>query len=327
MIVAADIGGTKTRLALLDGAALRFEQQHDSAAFGGFAAVLERFLAEARAALGAAPRLERACIGVAGPVVGARVRVTNLPWELDARALEREFGIGRVRLVNDFVANAYGVDALAAESLATLQAGAPVAGAPRVLIGAGTGLGVAYVVPDRGEPRVVPSEGGHVGFAPADEEQAGLWRFLHARLGRVEAEHVVSGPGLARIYEHLREVGHLPVSLALERELAEGDAAPAIVRHALGHGDALAAAAVDLFLACYGAVAGDHALCVIARGGVYVAGGIAAKLLPRLSAGRFLAAFDDKGAFSSLARAMPVHVVLDERLGLLGAARLAQEAQ
>jgi glucokinase len=326
MILAADLGGTNVRLALADAGALRFEGRYESRAFGGFGAVLARFLAEARAALGAVPTLERACIGVAGPVIGARVKVTNLPWEIDARALEREFGIGRVRLVNDFVANAHGVDALAAESLATLQAGEPVESAPRVLIGAGTGLGVAYVVPDRGEPRVVPSEGGHVGFAPADEDQAALWRFLHARLGRVETEHVVSGPGLARIYEHLREAGHLPVSLALERELAEGDAAPTIVRHALEHGDALAGAAVDLFLACYGAAAGDHALCVVARGGVYVTGGIAAKLLPRLAAGRFLAAFNDKGAFSSLARSMPVHVVLDDRLGLLGAARLAQEA-
>jgi glucokinase len=136
---------------------------------------------------------------------------------------------------------------------------------------------------------------------------------------------VVSGPGLVRIYEHLREIGRRPVSLALERELAEGDAAPAILRHALEHDDPLAGHALDLFVACYGAVAGDHALSVVARGGVYVAGGIAPKILARLLAGGFLAAFNAKGAFSDLARSMPVHVVLDERLGLLGAARLARE--
>jgi glucokinase len=327
MIVAADVGGTKTRLALFDRGTLRFDQRHDSAAFGGFDMVLARFLAAARAALGAEITVERACIGVAGPVIEGRVKVTNLAWELDARALEREFRIDRIELVNDFVASAHGIDALGAGSLATVQAGAPIAGAPRVLIGAGTGLGVAYVVPDRGEPRVVPSEGGHAAFAPADEEQAALWRFLHARHGRVEAEHVVSGPGLARIYEHLREVGGHPVSLALERDLAEGDAAPAIVRHALEHGDPLANHALDLFVACYGAVAGDHALSVVARGGVYVAGGLAPKILPRLASGGFLTAFNAKGAFSDLARSMPVHIVLDERLGLLGAARLAREAR
>lgn len=326
MILAADLGGTNARLALFDGSALRFESRYESRAFGGFDAALDRFLREARVALGAALEIERACIGVAGPVIGGRVEVTNLPWEIDARALEHEFGIGRAHLVNDLVASAHGIDALAAGSLATLQAGKPIVGAPRVLIGAGTGLGIAYGVPDRGGHRVVPSEGGHAGFAPADEEQARLWRFLHARHGRVEAEHVVSGPGLVRIYEHLRELGGHPVSLALERSRAEGDAAPAIARHALEHGDPLANRALELFVACYGAVAGDHALGVVARGGVYVAGGIAPNILARLSAGGFLTAFNAKGAFSSLARLMPVHVVLDERLGLLGAARLAREA-
>jgi glucokinase len=326
MMVAGDAGGTKTRLALFDGGVLRFEQRLDSAAFGAFDAVLARFLAAARAALGADFGVERACIGVAGPVADERVQVTNLPWEIDARALEREFGIERVALVNDFVANAYGIDALDAADLLTLQVGEPTADAPRVLIGAGTGLGVAYVVLQGGEPRVVPSEGGHAGFAPADEEQAALWRVLHARLGRVEVEHVVSGAGLVRIYEHLREVARHPASAALERGLAEGDPAAAITRHALEHGDPLANAALDLFIACYGAVAGDHALGVVARGGVYLAGGIAPKIRSRLAAGGFLAAFNAKGAFSDLARSMPVHVVLDERLGLLGAARLADRS-
>jgi glucokinase len=326
MILAGDIGGTKTRLALLEAGDVRFEGRYDSGAFSRLELLLGRFLDEARAGVGGAPRVRAACFGVAGPVLGARVTVTNLPWEIDARALEREFGIGRVALVNDFVASAHGIDALAAGSLATLQAGEPVAGAPRVLIGAGTGLGVAYALSDARGLRVVPSEGGHAGFAPADGEQAALWRFLHERLGRVEAEHVVSGPGLVRVYEHLREAGRHPLSLALERSLAEGDGAPAIVRHALEHGDPLASHALDLFIACYGAVAGDHALGVVARGGVYVAGGIAPKIVARLSAGGFVAAFNAKGAFSSLARSLPVHVVLDERLGLLGAARLAREA-
>ncbi len=323
MILAGDIGGTNARLALLVADEVRFEERYGSTDYAGLDALIARFLERARAGLGRAPRVDRACFGVAGSVTGARVKVTNLPWEIDARALEREFGIERVALVNDFVASAYGIEALAAADLVTLQPGEPDAGAPRVLIGAGTGLGVAYVVPERGGPRVVPSEGGHVGFAPADEEQAALWRYLHARLGRVEAEHVVSGPGLVRIYEHLREVARHPVSLALERELAADDPAAAISRHALEHADPLAAEALDLFITCFGGIAGDHALSVLARGGVYLAGGIAPKIRARLAAGGFIAAFDAKAGFAPLARAMPVQLVLNERLGLLGAARAA----
>ncbi len=323
MRVAGDIGGTTTRLSLLGAGDVRFERRFESSAFPAFDALLARFFAEARTALGEAPRIDAACFGVAGPVAHDRVQVTNLPWEIEGPALALAFGIGRVALVNDFVANAHGIAELGPADLATLQPGEPVDDAPRLLIGAGTGLGVCLVVRVSGGDRIVPSEGGHVAFAPADEEQTALWRSLHARLGRVELEHVVSGPGFVRIYEHLRESGRHPVGIALERELAAGDRAAAIARHALEHADPLAAAALDLFIACYGAAAGDHALTLIARGGVYVAGGIAPRILPRLAAGGFVGAFNDKGAFSVLTRTIPVHVVLNERLGLLGAARIA----
>ncbi len=323
MRLAGDIGGTTTRLSLLGAGDVRFERRLDSPAFPTFHAILERFLAEARAALGEEPRVQAACLGVAGPVANDRVRVTNLPWEIEGSALGVAFGIARVALVNDFVANAHGIAELRPADIATLQPGDPVADAPRLLIGAGTGLGVCLVVRGAGADRIVPSEGGHVAFAPADEEQTALWRTLHARLGRVEIEHVVSGPGLVRIYEHLRASGRHPAEPALERALAAGDPAAAIARHALEHADPLAAAALDLFIACYGAAAGDHALTLIARGGVYVAGGIAPRIRPRLAAGCFVGAFNDKGAFSVLARTFPVHVVLNERLGLLGAARIA----
>jgi glucokinase len=323
MILAADIGGTNARLALFDAATLRFERRYASAAASGFDALLARFLDEARAALHADVAIRGACLGVAGPVLGERAQLTNLPWAIDAAALGREFGIGSVRLVNDFVASAHGLDALAAGGLETLQPGAPLAGAPRVLLGAGTGLGVAYVISGPGGQRVVPSEGGHVGFAPADETQLGLWRFLNARHGRVEAEDVVSGRGLAAIYEYLSDSGRGERATAPQRGRGDGDPAAAIARDALEHDDPLANAALDLFVACYGAVAGDHALAVVARGGVYLAGGIAPKIRARLAAGGFLAAFNAKGAFANLARSIPVHVVLDERLGLLGAARCA----
>jgi transaldolase/glucokinase len=325
-VLAGDVGGTKTLLALCEAGAIRFERRYRSHDYATFDELLTRLVADAADALGTAPRIRHACLGVAGPVTGERVALTNLPWRIDADAIAARFGIGRVHLINDFAASAHGLDALGRDDLATLQAGEPLADGARVLIGAGTGLGVAYLLPDRGAARVVAGEGGHAGFAPADDDQASLWRSLRAQFGRVEVEHVVSGPGLARIYAHLRAQHRFPPSPALERALGEHDPAAAIATFALEHGDRLAGAALDLFIACLGAVAGDHALNVLARGGVYVTGGIAPKILERLRGGGFVAAFADKGAFSDLARRMPVHVVLNERIGLLGAARVASAA-
>jgi glucokinase len=318
MIVAGDVGGTKSLLQL---AGLRrgrpvavLERRYMAADFADFAAMLERFLGECRAQRGRGLRLARACFGAAGPASENRIRMTNLPWCLDGAAIAARFGIGNVRVVNDFEAAAAGIEALAPGDSATLQPGLPLAQAARVVIGAGTGLGVAYALPRRGGWRVVAGEGGHAGFAPADEEQMRLWRALHLQLGRVSVEHVVSGAGLVRIYEFLRA--------------EQGAGAPAadaatISRLALEQNDALACRALDLFIACYGAAAGDHALAVMARGGVYIAGGIARRIFSRLAAGGFVAAFNAKGAHAQLNRTMPVHVVTTERLGLLGAALIA----
>jgi glucokinase len=188
-----------------------------------------------------------------------------------------------------------------------LQAGEPEARAPQVVIGAGTGLGVAYRVWQGDRYTVIGGESGHAGFAPADERQAALWRALHAALGRVRVEHVVSGPGLARIHDFLREGRG-------EARTPEEVAAAA---------DPVARAAVDLFLECFGAAAGDHALAILARGGVFLAGGIAPRILPRLRSGPFLAAFNAKGVHARLMARFPVNAVVNERLGLLGAGRLA----
>lgn len=327
MILAADIGGTKTLLALFarqDPARPAFERRFDSSAHADFGSLVAHFLDEARAALGAAPALEAACLGVAGPVTGDRVQVTNLPWSIDAAGLARHLGIARVSLLNDFAAVVYGVDAIGEQGLATLQAGDPIARAPRVVLGAGTGLGIAYAFTSpSGGYRPLSGEGGHTAFAPCDEEQAALWRYLRERVGRVTLEHVLSGTGLLRIYDFLLQRGAQSESTQLRAELSETGAPAAITRHALERGDALALAALDLFVACYGAAAGDHALNVMARGGVFVAGGIAPKILKRLAAGGFVAAFNDKAGFADHARRMPVHVVVNERAGLLGAARLA----
>ncbi len=319
MRLIGDIGGTKALLALFDAAGARFERRYSCNDFTSFAAMLERFRADAAATLGKEARIECACLGVAGPVAGRRVRLTNLPWDIDAR----DFGVPRVRLLNDFEASAHGLASLGAQDLATLQAGSPRSSAPRLLIGAGTGLGVAYAVGRGKSLRVLAGEGGHFAFAPADELQGALWRHLHGSLARVELEHVVSGAGLERIYGFLRDTGRHPEKPATRQAIAMGDAPAAIAQAGLAKNDALASAALDLFIACYGAAAGDHALAILARGGVYIAGGIAPKLLSRLRSGAFLAAFNAKGAFAKATRTCPVHVVTNERLCLLGAAAAA----
>jgi glucokinase len=328
MILAGDIGGTKALLML---ASLRqgrpaalLERRYAVADYADFSALLAHFLDECRRQRGRSPRLSSACFGAAGPVSADCIQMTNLPWRLDAAAIAAEFGIGRVQLVNDFEAAAKGVEALSPDDSTILQRGEPLLGAARVVIGAGSGLGVAYALPQGKHYQVIAGEGGHAGFAPADDEQMRLWRALHAQLGRVSVEHVVSGPGLARIYEFLR--AELPQAPAL-RESVRIEGAAAISRHALEQNDPLACRALDLFISCYGSAAGDHALSVSARGGVYVAGGIVPKILGRLAAGGFMAAFNAKGVHADLASRIPVQVVTTERLGLLGAALIAARGQ
>ncbi len=321
MIVAGDIGGTKTVLAAFDGASCAYKQRYDSHEFATFIDLLARFLDDAADALGETVSSRCACLGIAGPVIGDHVKVTNLPWEIDARVLADRFGLDDVQLLNDLAAAAHGIDALAADDLVTLQDGEPRPQRPQVVIAAGTGLGVAY----RLGAQVLSGEGGHMSFAPANARQAALWQWLHARFGRVEVEHVVCGAGQVRIYEFLREQQPELAATDAGKVLQAEDPARAITERAFEQDDPLCAAAVDLFIDCYGALVGDHALAVLARGGVYVAGGIAPKLLPRLRAGGFLAAFNDKGAFSEAARACPVHVVVNPDLPLLGAARFATQ--
>ena len=326
MILAGDIGATKILLEIGelqdDRWRCAFGKRCEAADFPDFETVLASFLSEFPTRGKGAVKILRACFGVAGPESGNRVQMTNLPWAVDGDAIAKRFGIDHVRVVNDFAAAAAGIGVLDTADLVTLQSGEPLPDAPRLVIGAGSGLGVAYLVRVAGRDRVIAGEAGHAGFAPTSSEQLELWRDLHARRGRVAVEDVVSGPGLARIFEFVcRSEGKRPAAVIPEFQ-PNGGAAAAIARGALELGDPACARALDLFVSCYGAVAGDHSLAVMARGGVYVAGGIAPKILPRLLAGGFCAAFDDKGSHSELARKMPVFVVTNEKLALLGAAAL-----
>lgn len=320
MILTGDIGGTKTLLALHgDDGTIVFRGRYASGSTATLAELIACFLAEAARALphGKTPRV--ACLGIAGPVLGERVKVTHLPWEIDAAALASRFGFAGVWLLNDFAAAAHGIDALTSADLVTLQEGEPILQRPKLVIGAGTGLGVAYVL----GKTVLSGESGHATFAPADAQQTALCRWLQQRVGRVQVEHVVSGRGLVHIYEFLLQLGSEPQDEGALAPLGADEPAPQIARRALDQHDPLALAAVDLFISCYGALAGDHALAVLARGGVYVTGGVAPKLLDRLTAGGFVAAFNDKDSFSAETSGCPLYVVLNPDLPLLGAARHA----
>jgi len=270
LLLGGDIGGTKTLLALAQPNELPlFERRYSSQDYGDFDTLLADFLQEARENGLTAP-IRAAAFGVAGPVTANRAQLTYLPWFLDGAAIATRFALGSVSLVNDFAAAAAGIASLAPEQVVTLQGGSPLLDAPRVALGAGTGLGVAFLLPQGDHWRVVPGEGGHLGFAATDEAQVALWRELQAEFGRVTAETVVSGPGLARIDRHLSRVA------GAARNLEPA----AISAAALAGDDPIAAATIALFLKCYGAFAGDLALSVLARGGVYLCGGVAPKLLP-----------------------------------------------
>jgi glucokinase len=309
MILGGDLGGTKTLLALAEVSDGRLrigrQQRYASPDYANFEQVLADFLADA-------PPVEAACFGVAGPTDGESARLTYLPWHLDAKQLSQRFKIGRVTLANDFAAAANGLPQIEPAQILTLHTGQPIERAPRVILGAGTGLGVAGLVWDSDGYRVIPGEGGHLGFAPQTPEQGELWRWLLNQNGRVTTEDIVSGPGLARIYAFLGGSAQQPESIG---------------QAALAGDDPLAVHALELWLACYGAFAGDLALHWLARGGVYLAGGIAAKLLPHLDKTPFIGAFLAKREHAELVAAMPIHLLTAEDLGLRGALALAAKGK
>jgi glucokinase len=264
-----------------------------------------------------------ACFGVAGAVIDGRSNATNLPWQLDERALGSFLGCRHVKLLNDLEAAAYGMLHLPPEKLHVLQEG----DRPRAncaVIAAGTGLGEAMLWYDGTRWHPVASEGGHASFAPQDDEEVELLRYLRARLqGHVSTERVLSGPGLRHVYEFLRDTGRFEEPKWLAEELAQGDPSADISTLALAGKSALCEAALRRFVRIYGAEAGDLAIRVLARGGVYLGGGIAPKILPALEAPDFREAFRAKGRFQPLLERIPIAVALDPSVPLLGAAHFA----
>lgn len=320
--LSGDIGGTKTLLQLCaaEAHAPLLQKSYASADYAELGDIVGEFLMEA-----GVRNIDAACFALAGPVSGGVVKLTNLPWAVDGNALAIRFGIKRLQLINDFEAVGHGIAALQSADLLSLQAGTEQPRGVRLVLGAGTGLGVAWLSPQLGEYHVHPSEGGHMDFAPVEEKQYLLLRYLQQRHGHVSYERIVSGPGLVAIYEFMRETGLASPSPQMLSALEEEEDAAAVITRFSRHGEEpIARMVVDLFLSVYGAFMGNMALASLPRGGIYVAGGIAAKMASQLQEGEFINAFLSKGRFGGLLAKLPVHVVLNRDVGLMGANLIAQ---
>lgn len=325
LILAGDIGGTSTRLAYFDSAGGRLsplvEERFPSRDAGSLLDIVCRFAATQGLAA------DRACFGIAGPVRQGRVRTPNLPWSVDAGELAQALKLPAVRLINDLVANAYGIDLLETDDLLVLNRGVPDPTGTIAVVSAGTGLGEALAYWDGTAHRPLSSEGGHADFAPRNELETELLLFLRAEHGRVSTERVVSGPGLRNIYRFLRDARHVPETPAVAEAMRHDDPSAVITRAALAGECPLCGQVLDLFISLYGAEAGNVALRTMATGGVYLGGGIAPKIIERLKGPGFMLAFSTKGRLSPLLENIPVRVILNDRTALLGAGRCATLAK
>ncbi|HTW60465.1 MAG TPA: glucokinase [Terracidiphilus sp.] len=321
MILAGDVGGTKVHLALFDftDGELKHtrDRQYPAKEYSGLEEIVSEFIVT--------EKVFAACFGVPGPVREGRLRLTNLPWTLDSRELAANLKIDYVFLINDLQANGYGISELGADQIYTLSEGDARQIGNRALISAGTGLGEALLIWDGRDYVPYPSEGGHSDFAPRNEDEIDLLRFLIRKYnGRISFERVVSGQGLTNCYEFLREVRGVEEPAALAERMAHEDPNAVITELALAAKSEICEKALDLFVSAYGAEAGNLALKVLSVGGLYVGGGIAPRILEKLKDGTFMKAFTDKGRLSQLLVHMPVRIILESRTALIGAAAYAE---
>lgn len=338
LLLAGDIGGTKTILRLVEESVgpswnTLYEALYPSRDFPDLVPMVQQFLSVAKQQVGMTPRPEKACFAIAGPVVNDTSVLTNLAWFLEARRLEKELDIGKIRLINDFAAVGYGILGLGTLDLYTLQAGTPQPDAPIAVIGAGTGLGEGFLVKQAQGYQVFPSEGGHADFSPRNELEFQLLLYLRDKydIQRISVERVVSGQGIVAIYQFLRDRQFAPESPEIgqvirtwEQETGRSeksvDPAAAIAIAALEKRDRLSEQTLQMFIEAYGAEAGNLAIKLLPYGGLYIAGGIAAKILPLMKEGSFLRSFGEKGRVSPLLERVPIHIILNPQVGLIGAA-------
>ncbi|MEH2326189.1 MAG: glucokinase [Nostoc sp.] len=336
LLLAGDIGGTKTILQLVeksDSPAIHtiYQESYHSADFPDLVPIVQKFLVKANT-----PTPEKACFAIAGPIVKNTAKLTNLAWFLDTERLEEELGIPHISLINDFAAVGYGISGLQKQDLHTLQVGKPQPETPIGIIGAGTGLGQGFLIKQGNHYQVFPSEGGHADFAPRNEIEFQLLRYLLGKhdIQRVSVERVVSGMGIVAIYQFLRDrkfavespdIAQIVRTWEQEAGQEEKSVDPGAVigTAALEGRDRLCEQTLQLFVEAYGAEAGNLALKLLPYGGLYIAGGIAPKILPLIENNGFLLNFTQKGRMRRLLEEIPVYVILNPQVGLIGAALCA----
>jgi len=321
MILAGDVGGTKVHLALYDftNGNLRYtrDERFPAKDYSGLEEIVREFLG--------ADQPTSACFGVPGPVRDGRLRLTNLPWTIDSRELSRDLKIDHVFLINDLEANGYGIAELKADQIYTLSEGDPSQIGNRALIAAGTGLGEGILIWNGKMHVPYPSEGGHSDYAPRNEDEIDLLRFLKQKYnGRISFERVVAGMGITNIYDFLRDVRGMEEPTWLADRIASEDPNAVITELALSGKSELCEKTLDIYVSAYGAEAGNLALKILSVGGLYIGGGIGPRILEKLKDGTFMRAFTDKGRLSQLLINMPVRVILESRAALLGAAAYAE---
>lgn len=323
-ILCGDIGGTNSRLlvAEVNGKVINtlFEKNYASHAFGSFENVLETFLKDVKT------KPEVACFAIAGPVKCGEADITNLSWFLSETRLQKKFALSQVSLINDFSAIGYGVTVLDESGYRTIQKGNLENEAPRIILGAGTGLGVAQSINHHGQWRVLPSQGGHMAFSPANSIQRDLLQWMSNQQDYVSNEDLLSGKGLANLYRYYAYRSNRSDSEQVKQVLAFDDPPAAISHNAVNGKDEIATQALNQFVEIYGALAGDLALLTLAYGGVFLAGGIAPKIANQLDGDAFLQPFYKKGPMSPLMPQFPVHIIMNERVGLIGAAFYAWQS-
>ncbi|MDH5546639.1 MAG: glucokinase [Gammaproteobacteria bacterium] len=323
-LLSADLGGTKTLLRLStveNGNVYEQKFRHvTSNDYASFEHLLGEFLENTP--------VDSACLAVAGPVFHhtdtQTASITNLPWKIDSQTLGHELAISRIKLINDFQAIGYGIASLSANDVITLQPGKPDRHGTQAIIGAGTGLGQAYLHHKTSEISVYATEGGHCDFAPTDDVQIGLLQFLRKRHAHVSYERILSGDGLQAIFQFMSEYYPHRADLDFSQKLGAGDAAAQISVQALANPSHLAGEALALFVKIYGAQAGNMALNFRCSSGMYIAGGIAPKILPFMQDGNFVRAFNDKGRMSVITEKIPVYLIINAKIGLMGAEYVAQ---
>jgi glucokinase len=338
LLLAGDIGGTKTILRLVEssnslGLKTLYEESYRSGDFPDLVPIVQKFLAAANTSTGNISTPEKACFAIAGPVVKNTAKLTNLAWFLDTERLAQQLNIPAISLINDFAAVGYGIFGLTTQDLVTLQVGKYQPDAPMAVIGAGTGLGQGFLIKQGNQYQVFPSEGGHADFAPRNELEFQLLKYLLAKhdIQRASVERVVSGLGITSIYQFLRdrqidtenpEIAQIVRTWEQETGKDEKtfDPGAAIGSAALEKRDRLSEQTIQMFVEAYGAEAGNLALKLLPYGGLYIAGGIAPKILPLMQNGSFMLNFTQKGRMRSLLEEIPVHIILNQQVGLIGAA-------